>query len=76
MKCIVCHGDEIVSAEMKEELRVGNDIVYVPTQALVCRTCGERYYDRRAIRFLEDVEEKLKDGKARLHEIGKVLAYD
>ena len=39
-------------------------------------TCGERYYDRRTIRYLEDVEQSLKEGKAQLQEVGKVLIYE
>jgi len=75
MKCLICHGEDIQVAEVKEELRVGNNIVYVPIHTPVCRTCGERYYDRRTIRFLEEVDRQLKEGKANLQEIGKVLAY-
>jgi hypothetical protein len=59
---------------VNEELKVKHDIVLVPIQVLVCRTCGERYYDRRVIKFLEDLEQQLKEGKVRLQEIGKVLA--
>jgi YgiT-type zinc finger domain-containing protein len=75
MKCLICHGEDIQVAEVKEELRVGNNIVYVPIHTPVCRTCGERYYDRRTIRFLEEVDRQLKEGKANLQEVGKVLAY-
>jgi YgiT-type zinc finger domain-containing protein len=75
MKCIVCHGEGIPVTEVKEELRRKNDIVWVPIRIPVCRTCGERYYDRRTIRFLEDVEQKLRAGKAPLQEVGKVLTY-
>jgi YgiT-type zinc finger domain-containing protein len=70
-----CRGEDISVTEVKEELRRKNDIVYVPIRIPVCRTCGERYYDRRTIRFLEDVEQKLKAGKVPLQEVGKVLDY-
>ncbi len=76
MRCVICHGDDIQVTKVREELRVGNDIVYVPIQTLACRTCGERYYDRRTIRFLEEVSQKLKDGKVDLQEVGKVLMYE
>ena len=46
-----------------------------PIRIPVCRTCGERYYDRRTVRFLEEVAQKLKAGQARLQEVGKVLMY-
>lgn len=75
MKCIVCRGEDIQVAEVREELQVKNDIVYVPIQIPVCRTCGERYYDRRTVRFLEEVEQKLREGKANLREVGRVLIY-
>ena len=75
MKCVICHGEAIKTREVKEELRVQNDIVYVPICTPVCRTCGERYYDRRTVRFLEEAEAKLKAGTANLREVGKVLVY-
>jgi len=75
VKCLICHGEDIQVTEVKEELRVENNIIWVPVQTPVCRTCGERYYDRRTIRFLEEVDRQLKEGKANLQEVGKVLAY-
>lgn len=75
MRCIVCHGEDIPVTEVQEALRRQNDIIYVPIRIPVCRACGERYYDRRTIRFLEDVEQKLKTGEAPLQEVGKVLTY-
>ena len=75
MKCIVCHAEDIQVTEVKEELRLENDIVYVLIQIPVCRACGERYYDRHTIRFLEEAERRLMEGKADLREVGKVLMY-
>ncbi len=75
MKCIVCHGEDIPVTEVNEELKRMTDIVYVPIRIPVCRACGERYYDRRTVRFLEEAEAKLKEGKANLEEVGKVLMY-
>ena len=75
MKCIVCYGDDIQVTKVQEEIKVDNDIVYVSIQTPVCRACGERYYDRRMIQFLEEVEEKLKQGRSGLQEVGKVLVY-
>ena len=73
MKCLICHGEDIQESEVKEELKVENNIIYVPIHIPVCRSCGERYYDRRTIRFLEEVDRQLKEGKAKLQEVGKVL---
>lgn len=75
MKCVICHGEDIQLKEVHEELTVGKDVVYVAVKVLVCQSCGERYYDRQAMRFLEEVEQKLKEGKAKLQEVGKVLLY-
>ena len=75
MQCIVCHGEDIEVTEVREELRIASDIVYVPIRIPVCRTCGERYYDRQTIRFLEEVDQKLREGKAELHAVGKVMMY-
>ena len=75
MKCLICHGEDIQVTEVREELKVENNIIYVLVHTPVCRTCGERYYDRRTIRFLEEVDRQLKEGKANLQEVGKVLAY-
>jgi YgiT-type zinc finger domain-containing protein len=73
MKCLICHGEDIQVTEVREDLKVKNNIVYVPIQIPVCRACGERYYDRRTIRFLEEVDQQLREGKATLQEVGKVL---
>lgn len=75
MKCVICHGNEIKITEVKEELMVKNDIVYVPIKVPVCKNCGERYYDRRTMQFLEKVEKKLNKDKANLKPVGKVLSY-
>ena len=76
MKCIICHGDNIQVKEVKEEIFLGNDIVHIPIKTLVCMTCGERYYDRRTMRFLEGIENKISGSELKLKEVGKVLVYD
>jgi hypothetical protein len=62
--------------EVKEESILGNDVIYIPVNVLVCQTCGERYYDRRTMQFLEGIEEKIKKTTVKLKEIGKVLIYE
>ena len=76
MKCVICHGEDILVTDMKEAVPVENDIVYVPIRIPVCRACGERYYDRRTVRYLEEVEQKLRSGEVRLQEVGKVLVLE
>ena len=73
MKCVVCHGEEIVQADVFEEIAVGTDIVRVPIRVLVCQTCGERYYDRATVRRLEHIPEEVAAGRWPLEQVGKVL---
>ena len=73
MKCTLCHGDHIARATVQERIPVDNDIVLVPIEVLVCRSCGERFYDRATIRRLEELEDDLAAGKRPLREVGKVL---
>jgi YgiT-type zinc finger domain-containing protein len=75
MRCVVCSGQDIERKRVEEEVRMENDVVWVPVELPVCRSCGERYYDRRTVRFLEEVEQRLRDEKPTLREIGKVLRY-
>ena len=76
MKCIICHGQEIEVQNVREEIRIGNDLVYVTVEVPVCQNCGERYYDRQTMRYLEKVEQELKAGNGGLREVGRLLAYD
>jgi len=75
MKCVICHSDVIESKDVEESVRSGNDIVYVPITTLVCQNCGERYYDRKTMAYLEKVRESLQAKKNELKETGKVLLY-
>lgn len=64
MTCVVCHGEDVQLRDVQEDLRVENNIVCVAVRTLVCQTCGERYYDRRTVRYLEEVEKELNEGHA------------
>lgn len=75
MKCVICHGNDIQYQDVQEVLTIGNDMVYVPVRVLVCRTCGERYYDRRVMQLLEEADKNLKEKKVALREVGKVMEY-
>mgnify|MGYP003402086076 FL=1 len=74
MKCIICKGEDIRKTAVKEEMKIGNDIVYLPINIPVCTSCGERY-ERRTIKYLENEEQRLKNGKVALNEVGKILEY-
>jgi YgiT-type zinc finger domain-containing protein len=75
MKCVICRGEKIVPRSVREEIHVGDDIVYVTVEALVCTQCGERYFDRATVRKLETIERELERGREKLPVIGKVLVY-
>ena len=74
MKCIICHGEEIEPKEVSEEISNGDNIVRFNVTIPVCRTCGERYYDRQTMHRIEAMDEKLRNGNLPLREVGKVLA--
>ena len=73
MKCTLCHGDHIAKSMVRERIPVGNDIVLVPIEVLVCQSCGERFYDRATMHRLEELEDDLAARKRPLREVGKVL---
>ncbi|MBI1882954.1 MAG: YgiT-type zinc finger protein [Chlamydiae bacterium] len=74
MDCVICKGkDVVVKKAMDEELQIGNDVIFVSLKLLVCSQCGERYYDRAAMRKLEKLERDVLHKKIRLKEIGYVL---
>ena len=75
MKCVICHSDNIEQEEVRESFAIGDDLVYMLVKALVCQTCGERYYDRATMKLMEEAEKKLREGEAELKQVGKVLLY-
>ena len=40
MQCVICHGSEIETKKVNEEVRIENDVVFIPVEVLVCKTCG------------------------------------
>jgi len=75
MKCVICHGEEIQIREVQEELNFENDIVRVSIKVPVCLHCGERYYDRKTMKHLEDVRQKIKEQRNNLKEVGRVMVF-
>jgi YgiT-type zinc finger domain-containing protein len=73
MKCVVCKSSDIQMKKVEEEVRSGKDIVLIPMEVLVCQNCGERYYDRKAMRKLEEIKTRLKAHDLEVEEVGKVL---
>lgn len=73
MKCVICKSDDIEFKKVDEEIKVGNDIILIPTEVYVCNNCGERYYNRKTIEKLERIKEKLINREIAVEDIGKVL---
>jgi len=73
MKCVICKSSDIQTKVVDEETKSGTDILLVPIEVLVCNHCGERYYDRRAMRRIEDVRSRLKQKNLKVEEVGKVM---
>ena len=73
MRCVICGGPDIEKKRVEEVVRLENDVVFFPIEVLVCLNCGERYYDRRAMRLLEEVGEEIKAKRMNLQAVGRVL---
>ena len=72
MKCLICHSTNIQQMNVNEEIENKNNIITIPITIPVCKDCGERYYDRKTVRYLEDITEKIKENKINFKETGKV----
>lgn len=73
MKCVICNSQDITRRKVEEEIRKNSDLILVPVEVLVCEGCGERYYDRRTMKKLEDIEQSIKEKRASLQKVGRVL---
>lgn len=73
MKCIICNSQDITRRKVEEEIRKNSDVILVPIEVLVCEGCGERYYDRRTMKKLEEIERSIKEKRASLQKVGRVL---
>ena len=73
MKCIICYSTDISMRCVNEQLSRGEDLILVPLEVLVCNHCGERYYDRRTMKRLKEIEDAVKAGRVPLERVGEVL---
>ena len=73
MKCIICHSTDISLRRVNEQLARGEDMVLVPVEVLVCDNCGERYYDRRTMQRLQEIEDAINADRLPLERVGEVL---
>jgi YgiT-type zinc finger domain-containing protein len=76
MKCVICHGEDILEQHVNEELKAGQDIILAPVTCLVCQTCGERYYDTATMKQMEKLRSELRAGHIPLRQVGKVMSID
>jgi hypothetical protein len=58
---------------VEEEIRSDKDILLIPLEVLVCLSCGERYYDRKTMKKIEEMRSRLKRHDLKVEEVGKVL---
>ena len=73
MKCVVCKGSDIELKTVDEQIKTERDIILVPMNILVCSNCGERYYDPKSMRKIEEIRKKLKNKELDVEEVGKVM---
>ena len=73
MKCVICKSSDILMKRVEEEIKSGEDIVLLPMEVLVCRNCGERYYDRKTMQKLEKMRDRLTKKDVELEDVGRVL---
>jgi YgiT-type zinc finger domain-containing protein len=73
VRCVVCNGLDIQMKTVEEEIRSGNDIFLFPMDVLVCPSCGERYYDRKAMKKIEKMRSKIKEKNLEAIEVGRIL---
>jgi YgiT-type zinc finger domain-containing protein len=73
MKCVICNSPHIEMKKVEEEIKSGNNILIVPMEVLVCLSCGERYYDKKTMKKIEETRYRLQKRDLKLDEVGKVL---
>ena len=74
MHCVICHSPDIERKQINEAIHRYSDII--PISIPVCQNCGERYFDRKTMQYLERTKKQLKDKKFKLREIGKVKIFE
>ncbi len=76
MKCVICKGSDIQMKAVEEEIKSGTDIFLIPMEVLVCSSCGERYYDKKAMKKIEEMRSRIKDKSLEGKEIGRVMRVE
>ena len=73
MKCVICNSPHIEVKPVEEEIRWGTNILLVPMDVLLCLNCGERYYDKKAMKKIEETRSRLRNHALEMEEVGKVF---
>lgn len=76
MKCVICKGSDIQMKAVEEEIKSGTDIFLIPMEVLVCSSCGERYYDKKTMKKIEEMRSRIKDKSLEGKEIGRVMRVE
>jgi YgiT-type zinc finger domain-containing protein len=76
MKCVICKSSEIQMKMVEEEIKSETDIFLVPMQVLVCSSCGERYYDKAAMKKIEEMRSRIKEKSLDGKEVGRILRVE
>ena len=61
MLCVICHSPDIERKQINEEIHSNSDIIYIPISIPVCQNCGERYFDRKTMQYLERTKKQLRN---------------
>lgn len=73
MKCVICNGDDIQTRSVDEKISVGNDIVLTKPTLPICSQCGERYHDRKAMEFIEQIRSKSRETEVMTEDGGRKI---
>jgi len=73
MKCVICHSPDIQKKRVEEEIKSNQDILLMPIEVLLCASCGERYYDKKTLKRIEEIRLKFKNRGLLVEEVGRVL---
>lgn len=69
MRCVICKGEDIEKKLVDEEIMFSGDIALVSMELVICNTCGERYYDLIAMKKIEELRAKMKDGNLKFQAV-------
>jgi YgiT-type zinc finger domain-containing protein len=75
MRCAICHSTDIEVKVVDESIWLDDDVVLVPCKTRICNNCGERYYDRYTMQYLEGVEARLRSSTLALERVGQVMRF-